>query len=117
MNPRRVHELMRQGFSGRPTTASDWAVAVDGHGLRLDVVQHLVRDHIASDVLLVEVNRKVGGLFPVSQALDFVASNVGKGRVLLTDREFTGFVLIESNGVASGWAQREENVRCQLSRA
>ncbi|CAN7227648.1 hypothetical protein [Rhizobacter sp. LjRoot28] len=108
MNPRRVHDLMRQGFPERPVTASDWVVASDGDGLRLDVVQRLVREHIASDTLLVEANRKVGGLFLVSQAFDFVASNVGRGRILMTDREFTGFVVIESNGVASGWAERTE---------
>lgn len=109
MNPRRVHELMRQRFPDRPATASDWVVAADREGLRFDVVQRLVRQHIVSDVLLVEAHRKAGGLFPMKQALDFIASNVDKRRILLTDREFTGFVLIESNGVASGWSPQSGN--------
>ena len=102
---------MRQRFPDRPSTASESVVVADGDGLRRDIVQGLVQRYIASDVLLVEVHRKAGGLLPLAQALDFVASRVGKGRALLTDREFTGFVMIESNGVASGWHQPLERLK------
>lgn len=81
-------------------------VAADQDGLRLNVVQSLVLQHIASDLLLVEAHRKAGGLFPMKEALDFVATHLGKGRIRLTDREFNGFVVVESNGVASGWSEQ-----------
>jgi hypothetical protein len=105
MNPRRVHELMRQNFPERPRTASDWVVASDGQGLRVDVLRDLLRRHIPSDSLIVQAHRKAGDLLPFDQAIDFVSRHVGASRIRLSDRNFTGFVVVEANGVASGWSR------------
>lgn len=104
MNPRRVHELMRAHFPERPESATEWVVAIDEQGLRVSVLEGLVRRYISADSLLVEANRKAGGMFPLPAAIDFVAAHANKGRILLTNREFSGFVVVESNGVASGWS-------------
>lgn len=103
MNPRRVHELMLEHFPDRPETASDWAVAVDEQGLRFPVLEDHVRRYIATEELLVKLTRKIGGMFPIPAALDFVAAHACNGRILLTDRDFSGFVVVESTGVVSGW--------------
>lgn len=109
MNPRRVHALMRDHFPERPKSATDWVVAVDEQGLRLSVLQDLMRRFIGPDQILVEANRKVGGMFSLLAAIDFVSAQACKGRILLANREFTGFVVVESNGVASGWSISAES--------
>lgn len=106
MNPRRVHELLRENFPQRPACATDWVVVADERGLRFDVVRELIRRHIASDDLVVEANRKAGDHLPIDQAIEFVARHLGQGRIRLSDREFTGFVVIESTGVASAWVKQ-----------
>ncbi|WP_431262618.1 hypothetical protein ACQ859_21150 [Roseateles chitinivorans] len=105
MNPRRVHELMREHFPERPKSASEWVVAIDEQGLRVSVLEDLVRRYIAADLVLVEANRKIGGMLAIPAAIDFVAAHANKGRILLANREFSGFVVVESNGVASGWSK------------
>lgn len=105
MNPRRVHELMREHFPDRPASASGWVVASDEQGLRVEVLRRLVSQHIGSHELVVEANRKAGDLLSLDQALEFVAQHLGRGRIRLSNRLFSGFVVIELNGVASGWAR------------
>jgi len=104
MNPRRVHALMREHFPKRPESASEWVVVVDEQGLRVSVVEGLVRRYIAADLVLVEANRKVGDMLTIPAAIDFIAAHANKGPILIADREFSGFVVVESNGVASGWS-------------
>jgi hypothetical protein len=104
MNPRRVHELMREHFPERPKSACDWVVAIDEQGLRVSVFEDIVRRYIDADLVLIEANRKVGGMLDIAAAIDFVAAHANKGLILLANREFSGFVVVESNGVVSGWS-------------
>ena len=103
MNPRRVHELMRQHFPEVDAASRDWVVVADGDGLRRGVLQDLINEYISGADLLVEACRKVGDCLPTSAALDFVAKHAGQGDIRLANRDFTGYVVVLANGVASGW--------------
>jgi hypothetical protein len=103
MNPRRVHELMRQKFPEVRAIDRDWVVAADESGLRREVVRGLIAKYIVADELLVEVHRRVGDFLSVEAAIDLVAEHVGQGEIRISDREFTGYVVVAVNGVAAGW--------------
>ena len=102
MNPRRVHELMRSSFPSEETE-QDWINVADSNGAIQSRIARLVEENISADVLLVEVHRKLGSLLPKSEALQFVYKHILKGRIRITSRDFSGFVVIEVNGVAKGW--------------
>ena len=107
MNPRRVHELMRQRFPAVMGASREWIVITDEKGLRSNVLAGLIDDHVRTDEVLVEANRKVGDLLPKQAAIEFVAAHVGQGEIRLTNRDFNGFVVIAQNGVATGWTAEE----------
>lgn len=83
MNPRRVHELMRQHFPEVNVASRDWVVVADEYGLRRGVLEGLIDKYISGADLLVEAARKVGDFLPVAAALDFVAQHVGQGDIRL----------------------------------
>jgi len=107
MNPRRVHELMRQKFPTTMGASREWIVVADEKGLRFAVLAALIDEHVRSDAVLVEVNRKVGDLLPKQASLEFVSAHLGQGEIRLANREFDGFVVVAQNGVATGWTVRE----------
>ncbi len=103
MNPRRVHELMRQHFPEVKAASRDWVVVADDNGLRRSVLEGLIDEYISRADLLVEAGRKVGDFLPASAAIDFVAKHAGQVDIRLADRDFTGYVVVLANGVAAGW--------------
>ena len=107
MNPRRVHELMRQHFPEVKAASRDWIVVADEHGLRTGVVREMINEYIPAESVLVEVARKLGDFLTVDAALEFLSKHVGQAEIRVTDREFTGFLVIAVNGVATGWTHTE----------
>lgn len=105
MNPRRVHELMRESFPELDAASAKWNVAVDESGLRCQVLDELLTEHIEGDELLIEVSRKIGDLVPRHAAAAFIASHLGRGNIRITNRSFTGFVVLATAGVATGWSK------------
>lgn len=105
MNPRRVHELMRQSFPELDTASAKWNVAVDESGLRCQVLDELLTKHIEGDELLIEVSRRIGDLVPRHAAAAFIASHLGRGNIRITNRSFTVFVVLATAGVATGWSK------------
>lgn len=103
MNPRRVHELMRQHFPPVRPELRDWVIVADAAGLRHDALRALLDLYIHADAVLVSIHRKTGNLLPRDKALALVAEHLGQREVRMADREFTGFVVIGMNGVAAGW--------------
>ena len=95
---------MRQHFPEVRAASREWVVVFDDNGLRRGVLEGLIDQYISGADLLVEVARKVGDFLPASSALDFVAKHAGKGDIRLADRDFTGYVVVLANGVASGWS-------------
>ena len=102
MNERRIHELMRSHFPAADVS-QEWTNVADRNGALQDRIQRLVDENINSSELLVEVHRKLGMHLPKNEAIAFICEHVLKGRIKIADRSFSGFVLMEVNGVAKGW--------------
>ena len=98
MNPRRIHELMKQRFPPIEHATREWTVVANS--VQLEV---LVAAYIGSPEVLVEVHRKLGALLPVREAAAFAVAHIGEGEIRIADREFSGVVVIAQNGVATGW--------------
>ncbi|MCU7370759.1 hypothetical protein PEC18_07675 [Paucibacter sp. O1-1] len=98
MNTRRVHDLMRQKFPPIEHARREWAVVANS-----DQIEALMTEYVRSSDALVEVHRKLGALLPLSEAARFAATHIGEGEIRIADREFSGFVVVAQNGVATGW--------------
>jgi len=106
---------MREHFPEFDGSKLDWIIIGDIDSIRFDKLEGLVDRHINSEELLVEINRKLGDFLPKAKAFDFLAPYVGKTEIKITNREFSGFVLVAINGVAAGWvaASRETDEKIQ----
>jgi hypothetical protein len=107
MNPRRVHELMQKHFPEVQSASREWVIAADEHGLRSSVLGALLERYVPASDLLIEVHRKIGDFLPMQAAVAFVAEHLGQGEIRVADREFTGFVVVAVNGVATGWSAKK----------
>lgn len=104
MNPRRVHDLMRQRFPDLDAATRHWVVAADEQGLGSAVFEELSATHVAGTDLLGEAHRKVRTLLAREDAKEFVAMHLGQGDIRISNRDFTNFVVIAVSGVATGWS-------------
>lgn len=103
MNPRRVHELMRQHFPAVDAVSREWMNVVGTEGLREPELRRLLERFISADFVLIEVHRKLGSYLGREEAIQFSAAHLGEGEIHIADRDFRGFVVIGLNGVATGW--------------
>jgi len=103
MNPRRIHQLVLKNFPSVNLTAHDWVNVLDRDGPRVNLIDALLEQHIPSSDVIVEVHRKLGVFLPKPEALSFICGHIGEGQMRIADREFTSFVVILPNGVATGW--------------
>ncbi|MCC2962868.1 hypothetical protein LK540_20760 [Massilia sp. IC2-278] len=105
MNPRTVHQHMK-AFPSVDGHLRTWINLMERDGsVRQEALAALIAEHIGASELLVWAGRKTGGLFPREQALAFICEHLGKGEMRIADKGFTGFVVVASNGVATGWSQ------------
>lgn len=105
MNPRRVHELMRQHFPPIEAASREWIHIVGPEGLRESELLCFLETYIPADSVLIEVHRKLGDYLCREEAIKFAAAHLGEGEIHIADRDFRGFVVIGHNGVATGWAK------------
>lgn len=106
MNPRRVHRLMLERFPVVDAVSQDWINAGDRNGARREVISEVLDRWFDAPQLLVHVHRKLGGHMPRDAALDFICAHIGQGwggYLRVTDRAFSAFVVVATNGVATGW--------------
>ena len=103
MNARRVHELMRKHFPPIEHAARNWLLVQREHGADHRAIAALLAEHIASPEAVVEVHRKLGALLLIADAPAYIGSHIGEGEIRVADRQFTGFVVVAINGVATGW--------------
>jgi hypothetical protein len=94
---------MRQRFPTVMGGSGEWILVADEKGLRFDVLARLIDDHIRSEEVLVEAHRKVGDLLSRQAAIEFIAAHLGEGAIRVASRDFSGFVVVAQNGVATGW--------------
>jgi hypothetical protein len=98
MNTRRVHDLMRQNFPSIEHARREWMIVGES-----SQIEALIAEYVRSPEALVEVHRKLGALLPIGEAARFAAAHIGEGEIRIADREFTGFVVVAQNSVATGW--------------
>ena len=103
MNPRRIHELMRTRFPPIQHASREWALVQNERGADHSAIATLLAKHVASPEVLVEVHRKLGAVLPIADAPAYIGTHIGEGEVRVADRQFTGFVVVALNGVATGW--------------
>ena len=103
MNPRRVHELMRNRFPAFSALDHEWVNMHDGTAPRLRELSELLTRNINAPEVVVEVHRKLGTLLPIEEAAAFIGGHIGEGQIRVADRDFTSFVVVAVNGVATGW--------------
>jgi hypothetical protein len=103
MNPRRVHKVMRKRFPAFSVVDHEWLNMHDGTAPRLRELSELLVRNINAPEVIVEVHRKIGAALPIEEAAAFIGVHIGKGQIRVADRDFTSFVVIAMNGVATGW--------------
>jgi len=94
---------MRQHFPAVSGQHRDWRNVAETSGIRVDDIRQLMDQYIQSDDVLVEVHRRIGNYLPKVDAVSFIAQHIGQGEIRVADRDFTGFVVVAVNGVATGW--------------
>lgn len=107
MNPRRIHDLMRRHFPPIEPATRTWTVVQDAQGLDGKAMAVLLTRYVGSGPVLVQVRRKQGVLLPVGEVVEYIRRHVGEGEMRVADRNFTGFVVVAQNGVATGWMRAD----------
>jgi hypothetical protein len=94
---------MRQHFPPVSAAEHEWKNIVGTSSPSETLLLELLEVHIGEAEVLIEVHRKLGALLPLSEAAAFACSHIGEGQIRITNREFTSFVVLAHNGVATGW--------------
>lgn len=95
---------MRKHFPTAGEATWVWVNIADQDGLREAELLKLLDEYIPSELLLVEVHRKVAAFLPKADVIRFVCEHLGEGNIRICDRAFHGFVVVATNGVAAGWS-------------
>jgi hypothetical protein len=103
MNPRRIHDLMRSRFPAVNAAKREWTNVAGVAGPDVGALKSLMLELFSSLDVLVEVHRKEGALLPTEEAAVYIAAHVGSSEIRVADREFTSFMVVAANGVATGW--------------
>lgn len=94
---------MRVNFPELDPVAHDWVNVADSSGLHHLSFERILNQWIAADQVLIEVHRKLGALLSKKEALAFAGEHLGKGCMKIADLDFSSFVVLAANGVATGW--------------
>jgi hypothetical protein len=94
---------MRKHFPPFDAVEHEWINIAENSGPKVRLIEELLEQQITAPYVLVEVHRQLGGFFSKQEALAFICTHLGKGHIRVANREFTSFVVIASNGVATGW--------------
>jgi len=105
MNPRRVHDLMLRHFPPIGQEPGEWRLLMRDVTCPPELVLALLRETFPSDQVVVEVSRKVGGMFPIEGAAAFIATHVGHAHIRIANRSFTTLAAIAPAGVVTSWRQ------------
>jgi hypothetical protein len=105
MSPLEIEELMSQNFPWVESHEREWENVHDGAKPKLESISRLLESNIGQTDMFVQVlgDSDVAALVSAEEAPSFVAGFVLKGRIHVTNRQFTGFVVIQPIGVAAGW--------------
>lgn len=93
---------MNEHFPEFAAEKQDWVNVQDRDGPRVGALSELIYKYIVSDDLLISINRKTGARLSMQEAIPYICSHMGKAQIRICNRDFTQFVLVASNCVATG---------------
>ena len=94
---------MNEHFPAFEAVQQSWVNVQASDGSATEALAELIEKYITADELLISINRKVGARLPTKDGIAYIADHMGKGReVRISNRDFTQFVLVASNCVATG---------------
>jgi len=93
---------MNEHFPAFDAAHQVWVNVQARDGTATEALAQVIGKYITSDELLISINRKVGARLPTEEGISYIAAHMGKGQVRISNRDFTQFVLIASNCVATG---------------
>jgi hypothetical protein len=100
---------MNEHFPAFEAAQQSWVNVQASDGSATNALSEVIGKYITADELLISINRKVGARLPTKDGIAYVATHMGQGRqVRISNRDFTQFVLVASNCVATG-AQIQAN--------
>ena len=99
---------MHDQFPAFDAVDFEWKNMHDGKAHRLKELSELLVRYIDAPAVLVEVHRKLGAFLPIDEAVAFIGSHIGEGQIRIADRQFTSFVVVALNGVATGWRMTDK---------
>lgn len=115
MNPRRVHHLMLKHFPPVGKEPGEWRLLMREATCPPHLVLAFLRETFGAEAVVVEIRRKIGGMFPMEEAADFIAPHVGHAHIRLANRSFTTLAVIASGGVVTSWRQEVDATRSSES--
>jgi len=107
--PEQIEDLTSARFPWAHPEDHVWINVHDGQGPKVNEIAQLLHLHIGSSEVLIHVlGESVAGSDVAvekcaADAPAFVGAHVLKGRIHITNPEFTGFVVVDLIGVATGW--------------
>ena len=106
--PQQIEDLTSSQFPWAHPEDHVWVNVHDGQGPKVDVIAQLLNLHVGSPEVLVHVlgagtDSEVAVSKSAAEAPAFIGAYVLRGRIHVTNPEFTGFVVIDPIGVATGW--------------
>ena len=102
MNAWRINTLMNEHFPVFEVVQQDWINVQAKDGLATPALSEIIQKYITADELLISLNRKTGARLPTQEGIAYIAAHFGKGQIRISNRDFTQFVLVASNCVATG---------------
>lgn len=96
---------MRKNFPQVDYSKLEWKNIADHDGINQAELKKYIDMYIKADMVLIEQNRKNGNLIDKSEIPNYVSLNYGHGsNILISTRDFNGFLVIAQNGVITGWS-------------
>ena len=103
MNAWKINTLMNEHFPKFSAENQDWVNVQDRDGPRSEALLEVIKKYITTDDLLININRKSGARLSTQDAIPFICSHMGQAQIRICNRDFTQFVVVASNCVATGW--------------
>jgi hypothetical protein len=103
MNAWKVNKLFNEHFPPFETANLNWVNVQSSDGPKVEVLTELVQKYINASEILININRKFGAKLIMQEAIMYICKHMGNSQIRVSNREFTQFVVVSSNCVATGW--------------
>jgi hypothetical protein len=104
MNARHAHELVRLKFPAFAASAHEWKIVAYGDAKDYERILKFLQDSFDEVEVVVRVNRKIGGMFPLQEAAELIAQHFTTAEARVANRGFTRFAVVGTPGVATAWS-------------